>query len=379
MTNRRGYHILFGTTILGLLALSIWWTVFFSQAVELEKASKLSELSHAAVISALLLGHKGPQPELGPLSGPHPLEIVAFEPNADDPILAPIVPNHPDLAVKPTEQAIATITSKLRARHIMLIGEGSLLLLLLGVCTFMLYRMVRAEQRMIRRMEQFVSAVTHEMKTPLAGIKSMLQTFSDGKVPAHEQERLYSMGLKETDRLEHMIENVLISGRLRTERYRLHIEAVQLHDLLRRFTRHRQRYLIGHPDDLTLDWTLPGDEVEVMGDSNALNLILDNLVDNAFKYGGEAQKVSIRVAVGDNQVVNITVADSGIGFDPAKAEELFIPFERDIGNQVASQHGTGLGLSIARTLARQMEGNLAASSQGQGTGSQFTLSLKEFR
>ena len=79
----------------------------------------------------------------------------------------------------------------------MVTGEGGLLFSLLAICTVMLYRQVRQQRRQMKRMESFIAAVSHEMKTPLTGIKSMLQTFADGGVPETSGTRLYAMGLKE--------------------------------------------------------------------------------------------------------------------------------------------------------------------------------------
>jgi signal transduction histidine kinase len=258
----------------------------------------------------------------------------------------------------------------------MVIGEGGLLMVLLGVTTVMLWRMVRQERQHKRQMDSFISAVTHEMKTPIAGIKSMLQTFAAGRVPDNQKHKLYAMALKESERLEHMIENVLITGRMRVAAYKPLLEPTSLRSALEKFVDHRRRHLIDRPEAVQLHWDLCDDEVRALADASALRVILENLTDNAFKYGGEEPRVTLRARRGDGGL-QISVEDTGIGFDPATAARLFTPFRRGLALDGAILHGTGLGLSIARSLAREMGGDLVAHSEGKNRGSRFTFTLKE--
>jgi signal transduction histidine kinase len=376
MKRVRGYQILFGLTLLALTALGTWWTIFFMRSVELEKQARLDNLRHAAELTALMLGSGEEQPRPGPFPGDVPLEIVAASQVGEGEISVRTGPNFPDTAVRPTAGSIQAINDKVRRRRLMLIGEGAMLLVLLAVCVFMLYRMVRQEHRHIRDMEDFVSSVTHEMKTPLTGIKSMLQTFAADKVPEEEQARLWALGLKEAERLEHMVENVLISGRLRGGSFEVHPEFVELRSLLNGFVEHRRRYLVGQTGAIQLEWEPDQSDIGVHADPHALRVVLENLTDNAFKYGGSSPRITLRVE-NSQQTVRISVEDRGIGFPPEKAHELFDPFRRAIAGEHESQHGTGLGLSIAQALVLRMGGEITAHSDGPGKGSRFTVALKE--
>ena len=377
MRRVRGYHILFAISLLVLGALGAWWLVFFMRSVELEKASDLNEAVHVAVVTSLMLGQQDRVPAPGTIIGKKvPVQIVRKADRQEGDRFSPMIPRHPHMGVRPAPVLVKKIEAKAARRRLMFIGEGALLFLLLGVCTSMLFRLVRSERRHKRRMEIFLSAVTHEMKTPLAGLKSMLQTFAAGKVPDDQKMQLYSMGLKEAERLEHMVENVLISGRLRAEGIQVYKEAVEIRPLLEGFVEHRRRYLVDRPDAIELHWEAGAQETKVICDQNALNVVLENLTDNAFKYGGEAPVVGLRVKRSDGWL-RISVEDRGIGFDPAKAEQLFIPFHRAFDARETVQHGTGLGLAIARALVDRMGGELSARSEGPGQGSEFTVSLRE--
>jgi signal transduction histidine kinase len=375
MGQGRGYHILFGVTLLALLALGSWWTVFFMRSVEMEKLAAMEKLRHRAELAAVRLGGGEALPEAGPLTADLTLEVIRRLDRESGDMSVTTLPGHPDFAVRPSRMAVSRIEERNHRRRKMVTGEGVLLFSLLAICTVMLYRQVRQQRLQMKRMESFIAAVSHEMKTPLTGIKSMLQTFVEGRVPGDQRDRLYAMGLKEAERLEHTIENVLLTGRLRAEQLETQVELVTLRTVLERFVVHRQRTLADRPDSLQLVWEAEG-ELHVEADSSALRLILDNLTDNAYKYGGPEPVVTIR-ARRDSGLALVSVEDCGIGFAREHAEQLFTPFQRTSAAVNAVQHGTGLGLSIARALAVRMGGQLSAESDGPGQGSRFTLRLKE--
>jgi len=378
-----GYQLLFGLTLVTLAALGVRLTLVFMTSVESERTASLNELVHATVVSALMLGAADAPPQVGsldgaPFGGAAALEVIRTSERAEGDVFAPAVPRYPHLGVRPDPEIIRMIDDRLRRRRGMVVGESALLFLLLGICSFMLYRLVHQERIVARRMEAFVSAVTHEMKTPLAGIKSLLETFAAGRVPENQASKLYAMGLKEAERLEHTVENVLITGRLRTERYHVEAERVELRPLLEGFLEHRRRYLVGRPESVSLEWEPRREALEGMADPNALHIVLENLTDNALKYGGPDPQVILRVQE-DGDHILVSLEDKGIGFTAERAGELFVPFKRSLAGKESTQHGTGLGLSIAHALTLRMGGNLTAASDGPGKGSRFTISLKEVR
>jgi signal transduction histidine kinase len=376
MKRLRGYHVLFGATLLLLAAQVGWWTIYLKRSVDLSRKAQMNELVHATVVAALMIGHTDTRPRPGKLAGPAPLEIVPTTEVMRGSLYAPIVPRYPEMAVRPEAKAIQTIEKAVGRKHLMLIGEGSFLFVLLCIMTFMLYRLIAQERRHMRHMQAFVASVSHEMKTPLTGIKSLLQTLAAGRVPDQDQARLFAMGIKESERLEHMIENVLISGNLRRGGLTLQRARLDLRELAEAFIEHRRRYQIDQPDAIFLSWEPDSPEALVWGDPHAIHTILENLVDNAFKYGGDSPHAKIVVRRKSGRVM-ISVEDQGVGFPPERSADLFVPFRRVIEGKGSAQHGSGLGLSIARALATRMGGDLIAESDGPGRGSRFTLDLEE--
>lgn len=373
MGRGKRYLLVFGLALAALVALGAWWTVFLGRSIELERRAAVDELRHEVEVAAIRLGAGPERPALGPVDGFVGLEVVEVPGGTGGSDLARrLEPGHGDLAVRPLPRRLAEADRRLGRRRLMVAGEGSLLFVLLGVVTAMLVRQVYLERAHLRRMEEVVSAVTHEMKTPIAGIKSLLQTLAAGRVPSSELPRLVALGLKESERLEHGIENVLIAGRLRARRFEVAREALALGPLLEAFVARRRPLVAGGPEALRLEVEVEG--LVALGDPDAVRVVLDNLADNALKYGA-GSAVTIRAREEDGWA-RVSVEDRGVGFDPGLAEALFEPFRRGVPERSeAVQPGTGLGLSIARSLARAMGGELAGASPGPGQGAVFTLSL----
>jgi signal transduction histidine kinase len=366
----RTTHVLFGFFLAALIALCVWWMVFFFQTIELEKRANLAELTTVAMASAMILGLAEQPPVLGLLPEPAGFEVVPITEDQTGKLVAACVPRYPEFGVRPVMARTEVIENRLTRRRFMFIGEGVLLFVLLAICVFMLFRMVSLERIHKKRMKVFLSTVTHEMKTPLTGLKSMLQTFHARKVPEDQKPKLYSLGLKEVERLEHMVQNILLAGRLRTKHYQVRTEALALKATLKAFLEHRQAYLLEKENPFVLEW-LAQDELMVLADANGLHVVLENLVDNAIKYGGRNPQVKI-TAWADSSGVHLVVSDQGVGFSSGMNERLFDAFNPDFD---ASRHGTGLGLSIARALVRRMGGELIANSEGLDKGSCLTVTL----
>jgi signal transduction histidine kinase len=373
MRRLRLYHLIFGVALVCMAALVVWWAVFLNQAVNTERRAAVADLQHQAIESALLLGHRQVLPTAADLPEGRGVELVPCDEELR-PGAAAVLPLHPEVCIQPATAAVQAIEDKLFRRRAMVHGEGLFLFLLVIVCTVMLFQLVRSERRHIGRMEAFLHAVTHEMKTPLTGIKTLLETMRSGGVPPEVQPRLLELGLENAERLEHCIENMLVAGALRAGQQQLHIVATALGPELEAVLEHRLRTLTGRPEAVELSMAPGVGAAAVAVDPDMLRIVLENLVDNGLKYGGEQPVVRLAATV-EGERVSIAVSDDGIGFDRHTAAHLFVPFRRGLPEGHGVNHGTGLGLAIARDLCRRMGGDLVAHSDGPGQGATFTVSL----
>ena len=230
------------------------------------------------------------------------------------------------------QAGLGIIEHRAERLSLMVAGETGVFVVGLSLGVVVLLGVARRRRQARERMEQLLRLTSHELKTPIAGVRALLQSLQLGSVPDAQRAQLTQMGILECDRLEHLAETVLAYQRAVT---RAELAAAQ-----------------------------------VRVDKDAFRVIFENLLDNARKYGGGTTALAARV---EGKRWTLEVSDQGQGFAPQDAERLFDPFRRE--KTASMNHGSGLGLSIARQLARQMGGDLTARSRGPATGATFVLAL----
>ncbi|MCZ7585197.1 MAG: HAMP domain-containing histidine kinase [Deltaproteobacteria bacterium] len=241
---------------------------------------------------------------------------------------------------------------------------------LILVGTVMLYRLARVEARYRRELDRWLDLVTHELKTPLAGVRTLLQSMALGRVPEEERPRLLNLGRRNVERLEHLVQNILIRNRMRRRRLELRDERIGLGNFTSKLIEQRVTSGVAvHKPVLRAD-----EEVVASADPDALRVILDNLLDNAEKYGRGDKPVCVDVRV-DAGAALVEIADSGQGIAKDDLERIFHLYFR-AGGDPGGDRGSGLGLAISRDLAERMGGSLTARSEGRGKGAIFSLRLR---
>lgn len=220
----------------------------------------------------------------------------------------------------------------------------------------------------------FVSAVTHEMRTPLTTFRMYTEMLNKGMVPAEKRTRYLDTLRLEADRLAHLVENVLSYARLERNGLASRSETTTPAAVFER----SQGRLADRAEQCGMTLRLDegdGGQSAVRGDPGAIEQILFNLVDNACKYAARASDRTIDIRVrGDRRSVAFEVADRGPGVDRVQQRKLFRPFSKSAQQAAHSAPGVGLGLALSRRLARQMGGDLTYRSN-DGEGATFTLHL----
>jgi signal transduction histidine kinase len=251
------------------------------------------------------------------------------------------------------------------SRNVMLVGESTLLALLLSGSLVVLFLLAQRRKQQREDMEKLLQFTSHEFKTPVAGVKGLLQSLAIGSIPEAQRAELIRLGQLECDRLEHLAETILAYQRAMARDPREGVQSIDAARFINDLLAHRARTASGGDVESAVI-----DAVQVLADRDGLRVILENLLDNAHKYGGG--KVRIAAGVSDARW-RLDISDSGRGFPPESAEKLFDLHNRGSGDSMT--HGAGLGLAIARSLARRMGGDIAARSAGPGQGAVFTVTL----
>jgi two-component system sensor histidine kinase SenX3 len=233
--------------------------------------------------------------------------------------------------------------------------------------------------REIKRNEQhdaFINAVTHELKTPIASIRLYLETLKTRNVDEVRRQEFYDIMLADSERLLRTIEQVLQAGqhgvkKSRDQRVELDFGMLVAECAELTKTRHHLS-----PDALNLHIaTSESVSAKVIGDPDELQTAVLNLMDNAIKYSDKETKVDVRVETPGRQKVSLQITDHGIGIPREQLKRIFKRFYRAPGKLVGRIKGTGLGLFIVSSIVKKHGGRVFAESDGEGSGSTFTILL----
>lgn len=253
---------------------------------------------------------------------------------------------------------------------IALLTLGTLGLVAVLAVLFTLLNRVRHSTHLRNAEAAFLTAVSHNLRTPIAGIRAAAQTLQRADLDPKVQVQLRAAIIAESDRLARTIDNILETGRLEVERRAFAAEPVDLRELAKEAMAHLK--LVSDVSGVSLELA-PGPPVRVLGDARSLRMLVDNLLDNALKYSDPPGAIRIRFGAEDGWTL-LQVADQGIGFEAAEGDALFKRFRRGDGGRA----GAGLGLALARSIARGHGGEVTLSSAGQGEGATAELWLPTY-
>jgi len=257
-------------------------------------------------------------------------------------------------------------------RRLLFSGLGLVMVLVLASSYYIAHGISR-ELAAARLKSDFVSAVSHEFRTPLATMRHLTELLADGRV-ASEDRRLYyySAQLRATVRLSRLVEQLLDFGRMEAGAFRYSLAAVDLGELLRTVVDEFEQVAAdsGHRVDLKVDPELP----PVLADREALAQAVWNLLDNAVKYSPGRPTIWIEAALQDDQAA-IRVRDEGLGLAVEERKDVFRKFVRGSAARETGVKGTGIGLAMVNYIVRAHRGRVLVEST-PGTGSSFTILLK---
>ncbi|MFN8066143.1 MAG: HAMP domain-containing sensor histidine kinase [Vicinamibacterales bacterium] len=257
-------------------------------------------------------------------------------------------------------EASLAAASQGATRTVVLLGLGALATIVGLVFTL---RAARAAADLAAVQAEFVSAVSHEMKTPLSLVKLASDTLANGRFSSPEQVGEYGRLINiEAQHLTRLIDNVLCYARITDGTSPYDFEPVDLVDVVQESVDRFQQRLSDAGIDLDLH--LPADPTVVRGDHLMLLHAVDNLIENALVHAGEGRWMGITINPGPS-VVDIVVSDRGAGIPADDLPRVFEKFYRRKGTR---QRGTGLGLAIVRRIVEDHRGRVSMSSTvGQGT------------
>ena len=268
------------------------------------------------------------------------------------------------LQVSAAEDPTLAIAVRGARRTMLVVAAGALAL---GLSLIVIVRATRAAAAVAAMRSEFVSTVTHELKTPMSVIQSIGETMVRGRVSSPEQQREYAQLLvQETYKLRHLIDNLLAYARVTEVADVYAFEPVQPEDVVEEVVHGFRKLLRDRGIDATV--SVPDPLPSIRGDRTSIIFALHNLVDNAMRHAG-ATHIDLGARLRD-QVVEFVVADRGRGIAEDELKRVQQPFVRG----GSASRGSGLGLAIVRRIAAAHRGSFRLES-GAGTGTTATLAI----
>jgi signal transduction histidine kinase len=277
---------------------------------------------------------------------------------------------HWEVAVYPVDPKRASQTAEtLRLMVGLLIA---LLLLAVGVGIWLVATDYRRQLALARQKTDFVSNVSHELKTPLTSIRMFAEMLAEGRVASPEkQQRFLRVINAEATRLGRLINNVLDFARRERGEQQYHFSPCDLAEITAETIGACQPHL--ETTGFKLNAELPAGPAPIQADRDAIAQVLVNLLSNAEKYSGASKEILVTMQVRD-QRAEVRVLDRGLGVPPGCEKRIFEQFYRAHDSLSSGIPGSGLGLTLARQIARAHGGDVTYAPR-DGGGSEFVMTL----
>ena len=253
---------------------------------------------------------------------------------------------------------------------IVLVG-GLLMLVAISFGMSIIFRRLNLQMKITKLYDNFIANITHELKSPLASIQMYLETLHTRKVPVTKQKEFLGYMLTDAKRLHYLINTILEISAMEQKKTIFNYHTYNADALIRELIEEAQRRFKLTGKNIHLSGKV---DCQCVADQHALQIVVNNLVDNSIKYSTGPVDITITLRQSAQHII-ITFTDKGIGIPGKEAKKIFYKFHRLYNKKIPSVKGTGLGLYWVREIIRTHGGKVFVSSKGEGKGTVFTLHL----
>lgn len=248
------------------------------------------------------------------------------------------------------------------------LGEGATFLLLIIAGAIFVFKTVRKQLQLSQEQQNFMISITHELKTPIAVAKLNLETLQLRKLDEQQQGKLLQNTLQETNRLNDLCNNMLLSSQIEAGGYRMINEEINLSELVNNCV---HDFIVRYPiRKIHIDIK---ENLSTSGDSLLLKIAVNNLLENAIKYSVKESTVLVKLH-NETNGHKLEVTDEGPGIPEREKKRVFEKFYR-VGNEATKRaKGTGLGLYLTRRIVTAHNGKIFITDN-EGPGSTFVIEL----
>jgi signal transduction histidine kinase len=293
-------------------------------------------------------------------------EITVLEQQA---LVAYALPQNTALDSAELARQDTLLKEKLHKQWLMIFGEGSVFLVFLLFGILRTRNSFKKEVAVSTQQKNFLLSVTHELKSPLASVRLQLETIQKRELPKEKQNEMLLDAIEDTDRLNALVENILVAARLDNHSYAHHPEKINLSDEVKGLA---EKAAVGYARHHVIQ-TEVAENIFAFCDRIGFHSMFINILENAAKYSKAGTTIKVTLSK-KNDVVLLAVADQGSGISAAEKENVFGRFYRVGNEETRTTKGTGLGLYIVRLLAEAHQWKINIHDN-PGGGSVFELSI----
>lgn len=249
------------------------------------------------------------------------------------------------------------INEKLHKRWVMISGEGAFFigLLLLGI--YQVRKTFKKENELANQQKNFLLSVTHELKSPIASAKLQLQTLEKRELSRDKQLEIISNAISDTERLNNLVENILLAAKIDNSIFAIHTENCNLSEYLtENLTKTINSFNYKQKIVLDLD-----SDIFMLIDKTSFPSIILNLFENAVKYSPSESAITIELKKRGNSII-LSVKDEGNGISDEEKSAIFQKFYRIGSEETRKTKGTGLGLYIVNHIVTQHKGTITVKN-----------------
>jgi len=241
------------------------------------------------------------------------------------------------------------------AKFGMILGEGMTFVVVFTFGAVSLHKSVNREKRLQEQKRNFLLSVTHELKSPLASIKILLQTIQKRQLTREQIMDFIDKSLLDIERLDDMVENMLLASKLDNQSYTFPMAKFNLSVLVDSIVNRLQITKCDCNQQIINAEIDP--KIEITGDKFALTSVVTNLIENAVKYSKPCETVEVKLFTKEEKIY-LQVADHGIGIADEEKDRIFERFYRVGSEDTRNTKGTGLGLYIVREVLNKHDASI---------------------
>jgi two-component system phosphate regulon sensor histidine kinase PhoR len=245
----------------------------------------------------------------------------------------------------------------------MIVGEAAVFMFIVFVGAYYLHKTLNKERKLHQQQKNFLLSVTHELKSPLASIKLYLQTILKRDLEREQQKSFITNSLKDIERLDDLVENMLIASQIESNSYSFPKEEFNFSELVANVADRLQVHTCS--SQIIMPRVEPN--ITLKGDKFALTSMVTNLIENAVKYSPPCAEIHVKL-YRSNGSVHFVTADSGIGISDQEKTRIFDKFYRVGSEDTRKTKGTGLGLFIVKQVLDKHHASIKVkNNQPSGT------------